>query len=114
MQKRNLTPELIEIALPLLKAGVKPKAVADQCGIKREAVVRLCVRQRRKGVPIPIWQRQKVTPTGTMRELLASAGPVARSWLIDQTPEGGKLADTIGAILSDLAAEEIENATTTS
>jgi hypothetical protein len=25
MQKRNLTPELIEIALPLLKAGVKPK-----------------------------------------------------------------------------------------
>jgi DNA-binding transcriptional regulator LsrR (DeoR family) len=107
MQERNLTPELIEIALPLLKAGVKPKDVADQCGIKREAVVRLCVRQRRKGVPIPIWQRKEPTPTGTMRDVLESAGQVAKSWLIDQTPEGGKLADTIGAILADLAAEEI-------
>ena len=58
MQKRNLTPELIEIALPLLKAGVRPKAVSDQCGIKRESLVRLCVRQRKKGVHIPIWQRQ--------------------------------------------------------
>ena len=111
MQKRNLTPELIEIALPLLKAGVKPNKVSDQLGIKREALVRLCVRQRRNGVPIPIWQRKKVTPTGTMRDVMRSAGPVARSWLIDQTPEGGKLADTIGAILSDLAAEEIENDT---
>ena len=111
MQKRNLTPELIEIALPLLKAGVKPKEVADQCGIKREAVVRLCVRQRKKGVPIPIWQRKEPTPTGTMRDVLSSAGQVAKSWLIDQTPEGGKLADTIGAILCDLAAEEIENDT---
>ena len=107
MQKRNLTPELIAVALPLLKAGVKPKDVADQCGIKREAVVRLCVRQRKKGVPIPIWQRKEPTPTGTMRDVLDSAGQVAKSWLIDQTPEGGKLADTIGAILADLAAEEI-------
>jgi DNA-binding transcriptional regulator LsrR (DeoR family) len=106
MQKSNLTPELIAIALPLLKAGVRPKAVSEQYGIKREALVRLCVRQRKKGVPIPIWQRKEVTPTGTMRDVLSSAGQVARSWLIDQTPEGGKLAETIGAILADVAAEE--------
>ena len=106
MQKSNLTPELIAIALPLLKAGVRPKAVSDRYGIKREALVRLCTRQRKKGVPIPIWQRKEVTPTGMMRDVLSSAGQVARSWLIDQTPEGGKLADTIGAILADVAAEE--------
>jgi hypothetical protein len=53
------------------------------------------------------WQRKEPTPTGTMRDVLDSAGQVAKSWLIDQTPEGGKLADTIGAILADLAAEEI-------
>ena len=54
MQKRNLTPELIKIALPLLKAGVKPKDVADKRGIKREAVVRLCTRQRKKTTRVAV------------------------------------------------------------
>ena len=109
MQKRNLSPEQIEIALPLLKAGVRPKIIADQYGMHRATLVRLCTRQRAKGVHIPRWYRKEATPTGTMRDVLDSAGQVAKSWLIDQTPKGGKLADTIGAILSDLAAEEIAN-----
>ena len=73
----------------------------------RATLVRLCTRQRAKGVHIPRWYRKEATPTGTMRDVLDSAGQVAKSWLIDQTPKGGKLADTIGAILSDLAAKEI-------
>jgi hypothetical protein len=38
--------------------------------------------------------------------LMLSAGPVALSWAIDQTPDGLTVAETIGAILADVAAEE--------
>jgi hypothetical protein len=106
MQKRNLSPEQIQIALPLLKAGVRPNIVAINYGMHRPSLVRLCTNQRKKGVAIPRWYRKSGTKYGTLKQLMLSAGPVALSWAIDQTPDGLTVAETIGAILADAAAEE--------
>jgi hypothetical protein len=106
MQKRNLSPEQIQIALPLLKAGIKPGVISAQYGMHRKTLSRLCVKQRAKGVPIPVWRHREAPRYGTLKALMVSAGPAAISWVIEQTPQGSTIAETIGAILADVAAEE--------
>ena len=110
MQKRNISKEQVEIALPMLKAGIRPSIIAEKYGINRLSLVRLCTNQRKKGVAIPRWYQSSETNYGTLKQLMVSAGPAALSWAIDQTPDGATVAETIGAILADVAAEDKANA----
>lgn len=110
-----MTEEIKRLAL----TGMSGRAIAAELGIQRTTVNRITMRLRDSGI-LPkfapksascvVRYRMRVRSgkefRGSFRQILDHLDPKIGTWLVDQTPDGAVIADTIRAIIVDAYHEE--------
>ena len=100
--------EKTDVVISLVKSGLSQGEIVRQTGWNHSTVGGIIQRARKRGdVPMPKL-RPGITsaPCGRVRRTLERQDVHFLKWLIDATPEGCTLVDTLIAIAIDAYAEE--------